>query len=1242
MTKITTVSLNVRGLNNDKKCRKIHRWLHNNNAKIVLLQETFCKTKNNSLEHKDWDIYHNFTNSSHSRGVAIMVHKCLDAKIVSIHRKDDARVILINLEIDGVQLSICNIYAPSDEYIRRDYFNNLKFWIARHTENENELLLGGDFNCAINDDDRKNIRGNRDVSRTALKNLLKSLNLMDAWYIHNSLPHFTFTDPGNGSQSRIDYFFISETKNYKIKNTFLKYVPIPDHHSAVFLVYKINENKKGKGYWKFNAKLLKIPELRPLIIQIANECRRNYPDLNSRTKWELFKIKVQEACIKLGVIWAKKKKECFEILQCEIDILNKNESEGNPIDTVHRDKLIKNLNNLYKEKDDGYLIRSKIKWVEEGEKSTKFFFNLEKSRQSNNVIRQIKDKNNVLQTEDSEILKATSEFYKNLFTSRNIDPVKINKYLDETNFENKLTEKQKQECDNEISEEEFNKVIKNLKNEKSPGCDGLTPEFYKAFWIDIKDIYIEMIKETFVHGELPYTLRKAILALLFKKGDTTLLKNYRPISLTNYDYKILCFVLANRLQNVLKDIILDDQTGYIKGRYIGTNARLLQDYFDHCESKQIPGILLYLDFEKAFDSIEWPFMMGVLKKFNFGNNFMKWVNILYTNPIISIKNNGWMSTDIDLFRGVRQGCPLSALLFVLTVEVMAIRIRNNDNIQGFQCSDKNVKHSMYADDTTLLLSNLESLRNAIETVNNFSQVAGPKLNVEKTEGILLGPLKDTLIEYMGIKFTNNAVRCLGIYMGHDQIGCKRQNWLDKLDKMKIVFERWKNRHLTIFGKILIIKSLAISKFIHTMSIICTPEDVLKEIEKAIFKFLWDSNDRIKRNTLIGPKNLGGIKMLDIYSKDKALKIGWIKRLSTDSLNNKFIQMCLSKHGINVDYLMKCSSNDPKLFMNKLGLPEFWANVFAYFNECKTVKSIEVLNVSEFLSEPIWLNTRFNINKNPIFISNWTKSGILYVKDIFCNNTLITENLLLQKLTCHINWIAEYSKIKKIFKPFLTKFNFRNAQFINIKNRWNILVNNKIYNTKVQKSTFYYDILIKKKFQKNYMENTWMELFNIQEINWENVYKYQVWELTDKKLGEFNYKLLCNIVATRSKIVKWNRNINENCTYCNVKQTVKHLLYDCTRVNNIWAIISRILKLDISYKHIILGNRVDNDTIKYRNMLISYIKYSLYKFWLLAENKKIDFKNDCLLKFIKKDLFFRTTYVRDQRFIEMCDKITNEL
>ncbi len=241
----------------------------------------------------------------------------------------------------------------------------------------------------------------------------------------------------------------------------------------------------------------------------------------------------------------------------------------------------------------------------------------------------------------------------------------------------------------------------------------------------------------------------------------------------------------------LKTIIHEDQTGYIKGRYIGANARLICDYFEHCENFDIPGILLFLDFEKAFDSVEWNFMLSVLKKFNFGEGFIRWVKILYNKPIISIKNNGWMSKDIKLNRGVRQGCPLSALIFVLTVEIMAIQIRKNNLIHGITCVDQEIKTSMYADDASLLLSDFGSLENAVNTVKDFSNVAGPNLNIDKTEGVLLGPLKGTLKSYSGVSFTEEPVRCLGVYVGHNKQECFYKNWTEKLDKIDIVFERWK-------------------------------------------------------------------------------------------------------------------------------------------------------------------------------------------------------------------------------------------------------------------------------------------------------------------------------------------------------------------------------------------------------------------------------------------------------------------
>jgi hypothetical protein len=168
--------------------------------------------------------------------------------------------------------------------------------------------------------------------------------------------------------------------------------------------------------------------------------------------------------------------------------------------------------------------------------------------------------------------------------------------------------------------------------------------------------------------------------LIFKKGDTSLLKNYRPISLAASDYKILAFILVNRLQKVIGKIVSYDQNAYIKGRIIGNNIRLVDDIIDYINTENNEGILLTIDFKKAFDSLEWSFMFESLKKFNFGNDFLNWVKVIYTSPIASVQNNGWLSEDIHLERGIKQGCPISALLSILAAETLSLKIKQTQDI----------------------------------------------------------------------------------------------------------------------------------------------------------------------------------------------------------------------------------------------------------------------------------------------------------------------------------------------------------------------------------------------------------------------------------------------------------------------------------------------------------------------------------------------------------------------------------
>jgi hypothetical protein len=197
----------------------------------------------------------------------------------------------------------------------------------------------------------------------------------------------------------------------------------------------------------------------------------------------------------------------------------------------------------------------------------------------------------------------------------------------------------------------------------------------------------------------------------------------------NVDLKLIAHDLAERLKKVLPKIINVDQTGYAKHRFIGFNIRQIQDIIDYADIYKIEGAIIFVDFTKAFDSLEWNFMLNTLKHFGFNESFINWVKTLYTDIQTCVMNNGWVSEMFKNTRGIRQGYPLSALLFVLSVEIMASRLRNNKDIKGFQIkideTTHSIKISQLADDTTLFCTSKEEIYiafNEIETFGSFQNI----------------------------------------------------------------------------------------------------------------------------------------------------------------------------------------------------------------------------------------------------------------------------------------------------------------------------------------------------------------------------------------------------------------------------------------------------------------------------------------------------------------------------------------
>jgi len=361
----------------------------------------------------------------------------------------------------------------------------------------------------------------------------------------------------------------------------------------------------------------------------------------------------------------------------------------------------------------------------------------------------------------------------------------------------------------------------------------------------------------------------------------------------------------------LPKLINHDKTGFIKGRYIGENIRLIIDAIEYTKAHKIPGILVSLDFRKAFDSLEWPFMMRTLDAFNFGTSIKKRVSTFCKNIESASLNNGFLTKWFRPSRGVRQGCPLSPYLFILSAKIMADKLRQEPSIKGIEILGNELKLSQYVHDTNFSCADLASVEKALEVVKNFGILAGLKLNRKKTKAISLGRWERNKSNPLQLKWLHSPVKILGIYVSYNENGNKQINFNLKLRKLQTNLNMWKARDLTLFGRVLIIKSSGRSQLVYSASNLTVPQEITPIITTKLLNFLWkNKRDKIKRVGLHQgdqDREKGGIRMTDVETMIKALRPAWIPRLLTPEIRNrkKIPDYYLRKTG-GLKFLLRCN------------------------------------------------------------------------------------------------------------------------------------------------------------------------------------------------------------------------------------------------------------------------------------------------------------------------------------------------
>jgi hypothetical protein len=412
------------------------------------------------------------------------------------------------------------------------------------------------------------------------------------------------------------------------------------------MTIKSNKSNGGRGLWKLNNSFLDEEKYVKDIQTIINDLKNNdNMQLDHVAFWEYLKFRIRCYSMDYGKQKAKanrdlekENEQILKLLEEKLDScteeVEKRELENQKIN------IAANLQTLDEEKTRGLILRSRCDWYEQGEKSNSYFLRLCSRNKTKSTINKLLRDDNSETTTQKEILELTRNYYKSLYSKQqNKTKQKKIEYLENIMMPS-LSEEDKLNCEGEITLDELSKVLKTFQKNKTPGNDGITIEFYQKFWPLLKKPLLNCINGGYAKGHLSTSQRQAVITLLDKGKDRRILKNWRPISLLNVDYKIGTKAIAERLKQLLPKIIHSNQVGYVKGRQITDNIRTVSDIFFYTKQKNIPGIIINIDFQKAFDSVDWEFLSATLEKFNFGQSFIKWIKTFYNDISSCVINNG--------------------------------------------------------------------------------------------------------------------------------------------------------------------------------------------------------------------------------------------------------------------------------------------------------------------------------------------------------------------------------------------------------------------------------------------------------------------------------------------------------------------------------------------------------------------------------------------------------------------------
>lgn len=834
-----------------------------------------------------WSFHGNYDHSDLGR-IWLVWHPTVSVRIISCSRQITTAI--VKLPNVSCEVGVSCVYASNCRVERRLLWSELETCSVSHQLAGIPWIVFGDFNEIISPEEHSHAdqfssqRGMRDF-----KECLDRCSLFDLPYSGSS---FTWS---NGHVSKkLDRILTNAAWLQQFPESIGIFgVPgISDHSPCC--TFLDQHKPKQKRPFKFFAHLNQHEDFAALLGNCWNSF--NFSGTNQ--------LRVSKKLKELKGIIKTFRREHYSQLEKRVEeafselCIAQDMALSNPSPTAAETERKPHLHwHALAKAEDSYLKqRSRVQWSANGDSNTAHYHRLIRSRQAQNQIIMLLDRDGGVIDQLEDIKTHAVDYYSTLLGGIS-NPTAPSPATIATYLPLRCSPEAVMHLAAEFTDLDIQSAFLSLPDSKAPGPDGYPAEFFKANWSIVGKEMIAAVKEFLTTGRLLQQWNATIIALIPKKPNANRMTEFRPISCCNTVYKVASKLLANRIKSALPQLISAAQSAFVPGRLLVENVLLATELVAGYKWKDISKrCMLKVDLQKAFDSINWDFVLNTLEALGFPSHFRRLIAQCITTTRFSISINGELCGYFKGTKGLRQGDPLSPYLFVIALEVFSqmLNARYRAGDIGFhpKTADPEVTHLAFADDIMIFFDGeKKSLLNIVETMDVFATWSGLRMNKKKTELFVGGLNQDETNDLKGLGFSLGSmpVRYLGLPLMHRKL--RLAEYRPLIQKISANFTAWSSKKLSYAGRAQLISSVIYGTINFWTSAFILPKGCIKQIQSLCSRFLWTGNittkgvAKIAWDTVSLPKREGGLGLRDLtaWNKTLCLKLIWMLYAPNPSL-----------------------------------------------------------------------------------------------------------------------------------------------------------------------------------------------------------------------------------------------------------------------------------------------------------------------------------------------------------------------